>query len=123
VETGPQLFDVVMGFLETPREWLFEGVALIITACPRKEFLYMAMRTSLPLNGKGIDFIHHQQIEIMGVTVKLMGRENDEVIAFKRERVLPINRGDPVLRESLLETPIELNHDIAPGQRTETAFP
>src|SRR5574344_2400479 len=48
----------------------------------------------------------------MGVTIELMGRQNDDV-PLEGESVLAIDRDDFIFREGFFEPPKEFNYNIA----------
>ena len=69
----------------------------------------------ISFEGKSIDLIHDEQVEILRITVKLMRRQ-DDAIPFESPCMLAIYGYDAIRWESILEAVVELDNDVAPRQ-------
>ena len=75
-----------------------------------------------PFKGESVNLIHDKQVEIIGVTEKLMGRQ-DQAIAREHLAVPSINGDDFVFGEGGCQTRVQFNDDIAPGKGESDAHP
>ena len=104
--------------------WLFEFFHHLFgrgrghhQAMPPKRAFEHRHQGLVSFEGEGIDLIHHQEVEVLLITEKLMGGENDAV-AFEHPRMPTVNRDDRVFGEGGFQTGIKLYDDI-PSRQSE----